>query len=57
MNLLKPILQPIYETLLSNNINESIDIRISNLENFDYQINNLVKFQNHQNIDQIKIQL
>tara|TARA_X000001036_G_scaffold347900_1_gene328169 strand:+ start:1845 stop:3488 length:1644 start_codon:yes stop_codon:yes gene_type:complete len=57
MNLLKPILQPIYETLLSNNINESIDIRISNLENFDYQINNLVKFQNHKNIDQIKIQL
>ena len=57
MNLLQPLIQPIYETLLSNNINESIDIRISNLENFDYQINNLVKFQNHENIDQIKIQL
>ena len=31
-----------------------IDIRISNLDNYDYQINNLVKHQNHPTVESIK---
>ena len=34
-------------------IKEEIDFKISNIENFDYQINNLVKHQNHKKIDEI----
>ena len=34
-------------------IKEEIDFKISNIENFDYQINNLVKHQNHEKIDEI----
>ena len=33
---------------------ESISLRISNNPNFDFQINNLVKFQNHKNIKNIE---
>ena len=40
--------------LLKNGIDELIDIRISNLDNYDYQINNLVKHQNHPSIESIK---
>jgi arginyl-tRNA synthetase len=54
MNLLKPILDEIQEILIENGIDELLDIRISNLDDYDYQINNLVKYQNHPNIDLIK---
>ena len=54
MNLLKPIVSEIQNILLKNGIDELIDIRISNLDNYDYQINNLVKHQNHPNIESIK---
>ena len=33
---------------------ESISLRISNNQNFDFQINNLVKFQNHKDIKNIE---
>ena len=33
---------------------ESISLRISNNPNFDFQINNLVKFQNHKKIKNIQ---
>ena len=54
MYLLKPLMNKVQSSLLSNDISEDIDLRISNLDGFDYQINNLVKHQNHQNIDLIK---
>ena len=54
MNLLKPIVSEIQNILSKNSIDELIDIRISNLDNYDYQINNLVKYQNHPNIESIK---
>jgi len=34
-------------------IKEEIDFKISNIEHFDYQINNLVKYQNHKKIDEL----
>ena len=34
-------------------IKEEIDFKISNIENFDYQINNLVKHHSHKKIDEI----
>jgi arginyl-tRNA synthetase len=54
MNLLKPIVSEIQNILSKNSIDELVDIRISNLDNYDYQINNLVKYQNHPNIEAIK---
>ncbi|MDA9017627.1 arginine--tRNA ligase [Acidimicrobiia bacterium] len=54
MNLLKIVIDDLTEILKKNGIDEAIDIRISNLDSFDYQINNLVKHQNHPNIDSIK---
>ena len=54
MNLLKPIVSQIQNILSKNGIDELVDVRISNLDNYDYQINNLVKYQNHPNIESIK---
>ncbi len=34
-------------------INEEVDFKISNIENFDYQINNLVKYQKNQIIEEL----
>ena len=54
MNLLKTVVDDLGNILKKNDIDEVIDIRISNLDNYDYQINNLVKHQNHPNVDSIK---
>ena len=53
MNLMKQVINEIHDLLSKNNINEVIDLRISNLDSYDYQINNLVKYQNHVGIDEI----
>ena len=54
MNLLKTVVDDLGNILKKNEIDEVIDIRISNLDNYDYQINNLVKHQNHPNVESIK---
>ena len=54
MNLLKTVVDDLSEILKKNGIDEAVDMRISNLDNYDYQINNLVKHQNHPNVDSIK---
>jgi arginyl-tRNA synthetase len=54
MNLLKPLVSEIENILSKNGMDELVDFRISNLDNYDYQINNLVKYQNHPNIESIK---
>jgi arginyl-tRNA synthetase len=54
MNLLKTVIDDLGEILKKNGIDETVDIRISNIDNYDYQINNLVKHQNHPNVDSIK---
>ena len=54
MNLLKPVIDEIHDLLIENNLNEVIDLRISNLDDYDYQINNLVKYHNHPDIEIIK---
>ena len=43
--------------LLLNNIDENIEVRISNFPNYDFQINNLVKHQNHPEIEKIVISI
>ena len=43
--------------LLLNNIDENIEIRISNFPNYDFQIDNLVKHQNHPEIEKIVISI
>jgi len=57
MNLLKTVVNDLDKILKKNHIDEVIDIRISNLDNYDYQINNLVKHQNHPNVESIKEQI
>ena len=57
MNLLKTVVNDLGNILKKNDIDEVIDIRISNLDNYDYQINNLVKHQNHPNVESIKEQI
>ena len=54
MNLLKPIVNEINDLLIKSNLDEAIDLRISNIDHYDYQINNLVKHQNHPDIEAIK---
>jgi len=54
MNLLKTVVDDLGKILKKNGIDEAVDIRISNIDNYDYQINNLVKHQNHPNVDSIK---
>ena len=54
MNLLKTVVDDLGEILKKNGINEAVDIRISYIDNYDYQINNLVKHQNHPDVDSIK---
>ncbi len=54
MNLLKTVVDDLGNILKKNGIDEVIDMRISNLDNYDYQINNLVKHQNHPNVESIK---
>jgi arginyl-tRNA synthetase len=54
MNLLKTVVDDLGNILKKNGIDEIIDIRISNLDNYDYQVNNLVKHQNHPNVESIK---
>ena len=54
MNLLKPIVKVVHDLLKEHNIDEIIDLRISNSDGYDYQINNLVKYQKHPNIEKIK---
>jgi arginyl-tRNA synthetase len=54
MNLLKTVVDDLGNILKKNDIDEVIDIRISNLDKYDYQINNLVKYQNHPDVESIK---
>ena len=54
MNLLKTVINDLDNILKNNGIDEVVDMRISNLNNYDYQINNLVKHQKHPNIESIK---
>ena len=53
MNQLLKLENNIKKELLLSNIHENIEIRISNFPNYDFQINNLVKHQNHPEIKKI----
>ncbi len=53
MKIVEPLLSEVKKVLSEFNISEEIDFKISNIENFDYQINNLVKLNNHNEIDKI----
>lgn len=53
MNQLLKLKNNIKKELLLSNIHENIEIRISNFPNYDFQINNLVKHQNHPEIEKI----
>ncbi len=53
MKILNPLISEFHSILENSNIHEEIDLKISNIGNFDYQINNLVKHQNHKDIDEI----
>ena len=54
MNTLKPLVQKLELILNEFNIEEDIDIKITNIDDFDYQINNLVKYQKHKKVKEIE---
>ncbi len=54
MNTLKPLVQTIQLILNEFNIAEDIDIKLTGIDDFDYQINNLVKHQKHEKIKDIE---
>ena len=53
MKIVESLIVEINKLFNEYDIKEEIDFKISNIENFDYQINNLVKYQNHEKIDKI----
>ena len=53
MKILKPLINEFQLLLENSNIYEEIDLKISSIESFDYQINNLVKHQKHKDIGKI----
>ncbi len=54
MNTLKPLVQKLELILNEFNITEDIDIKLTSIDDFDYQINNLVKHQKHEKIKDIE---
>ena len=54
MNQLSNLIRNLENVLEKTSLKESITLRISNNRSFDFQINNLVKLQNHKNIKNIK---
>ena len=50
MKIIEPLIKELKEMLEEFDIKEEIDFKISNVENFDYQINNLVKYQKNKKV-------
>ena len=53
MKIVESLIDDINNLFSKYDIDEKIDFKISNIENFDYQVNNLVKYQNHKKIEEI----
>ena len=53
MKIVESLIDDINNLFSKYDIDEKIDFKISNIENFDYQVNNLVKHQNHKKIEEI----
>ena len=51
---LSNLITELEKELTKYNITESIDLKISTMQNYDFQINNLVKFQKNKEIEKIK---
>ena len=50
MKIFEPLIKELQDTLEEFEIIEEIDFKISNIDDFDYQINNLVKYQKNKEI-------
>ncbi len=53
MKIVESLINEVSSLFNEYDIDEEIDFKLSNIENFDYQINNLVKHQKHEKIDEI----
>ena len=53
MKIIQPLIKEINSLFNEYSINEEIDFKISNIKDFDYQINNLVKHQKSKEIKEI----
>ena len=53
MKIVESLIDGINNLFSEYGVNEKIDFKKSNIENFDYQINNLVKHQSHKEIGEI----
>ena len=54
MKLLNNFVTDLKNLLSKYSINEEVEIRISGLEDFDFQINNLIKHEKNKDIDGIR---
>ena len=50
MIILSDLLDDVYEVFNKFDLDEKIQLRISSNEEYDFQINNLVKYQQHEKI-------
>ena len=53
MKIVESLIDDINNLFSKYDIDEKIDFKISNIENFDYQVNNLVKHRSHNKIEEI----
>ncbi len=53
MKIVESLIDEINNLFNEYDIDEEIDFKLSNIENFDYQINNLVKHQKQEKIEEI----
>ena len=53
MKIVEPLIEEISNIFDEYSISEEIDFKISHIQSFDYQINNLVKYQKNKKIDEI----
>ena len=53
MKIVESLINEVSNLFNEYDIDEEIDFKLSNIENFDYQINNLVKHREHKKIDEI----
>ena len=53
MKIVESLIDEINNLFNEYDIDEEIDFKLSNIENFDYQVNNLVKHRSHNKIEEI----
>ena len=57
MIILNELIYEINKVLKKLNVDESVEVRISNNQEYDFQINNFVKYQKHEKIKELSVSI